>query len=96
MILYGRKDKFYLMVLFSTVLFIEGHPVGYQVLEEDKNRLRLNPAENPNREIAPPVIVARQEEGFWHVEGTRDRDLIAQVLEDISLQLPAAQQSAAL
>ncbi|MBB1282805.1 hypothetical protein HRH25_00345 [Flavisolibacter sp. BT320] len=83
------------MVLFSTVLFIEGHPVGYQVLEEDRNRLRLNPAENPNREIAPPIILASQESGFWRVEGTRDRDLIDQVLEDISLQLPTAPQSAA-
>lgn len=83
------------MVLFSTVLFIEGNPVGYQVLEEDRNRLRLNPAENPNREIAPPIILASQEEGFWRVEGTRDRDLIDQVLEDISMQLPTSLQSAA-
>lgn len=83
------------MVLFSTVLFIEGNPVGYQVMEEDRNRLRLNPAENPNREIAPPIITASQEKGYWQVEGTRDRDLIAQVLEDISMRLPTSLQSAA-
>ncbi|HEV7332861.1 MAG TPA: hypothetical protein VGN63_17610 [Flavisolibacter sp.] len=83
------------MVLFSTVLFVEGNPVGYQVMEVGRNRLRLNPAENPNREIVPPVIQVKQEAGFWQVEGTRDRDLIDQVLEDISLQLPTSLQSAA-
>lgn len=83
------------MVLFSTVLFVEGNPVGYQVMEAGRNRLTLNPAENPNREIIPPVIMAKQENGYWRVEGTRDRDLIDQVLEDISLQLPSSLQSAA-
>lgn len=83
------------MVLFSTVLFVDGNPVGYKVVEEGRNRLSLNPAENPSREIAPPVMYAQNEEGYWKVEGTQDRDLIDQVLEDISLQLPAALQSAA-
>lgn len=83
------------MVLFSTVLFVEGNPVGYQVREVGRNRLSLNPAENPNREIIPPVIQAKQENGRWRVEGTRDRDLIDQVLEDLSFQLPSALQSAA-
>lgn len=84
------------MVLFSTVLFVEGNPVGYKVMEEDRNRLSLNPAENPNREIIPPVLHAKNEDGSWHVEGTRDRDLIDQVLEDLSMQLPTTLQSAAL
>ena len=83
------------MVLFSTVLFIDGNPVGYKVMEEERNRLLLNPAENPSREIAPPVIHAKNEGGRWQIEGTRDRDLIDQVLEDISLQLPSTLQSAA-
>ncbi|NTS40285.1 hypothetical protein HRG84_05150 [Flavisolibacter sp. BT320] len=83
------------MVLFSTVLFVEGNPVGYQVMEVERNRLRLNPAENPHRDIAPPVIQASQQNGYWQIEGTRDRDLIDQVLEDISLQLPTAPLSAA-
>ena len=83
------------MVLFSTVLFVEGNPVGYKVLEEERNRLSLNPAENPNRDVAAPVIQARNEDGFWRVEGTHDRDLIDQVLEDLSMQLPSGAQSAA-
>ncbi|HET7899336.1 MAG TPA: hypothetical protein VFL47_16730 [Flavisolibacter sp.] len=84
------------MVLFSTVLFVEGNPVGYKVVEENSNRIALNPAENPSREVIPPVIHASQENGRWTVEGTDDRDLIDQVIEDISMQLPRSLQSAAL
>ena len=66
------------------------------MIEVEGNRLRLNPAENPHREIVPPVILASRENGYWLVEGTRDRDLIDQVLEDITLQLPTSVQSAAV
>lgn len=83
------------MVLFSTVLFVDGNPVGYQVAEEERNRLSLNPAENPNRDVAAPVIFAKNEGGRWRIEGTQDRDLIDQVLEDISVQLPRSVLSAA-
>jgi hypothetical protein len=83
------------MILFSTVLFVEGNPVGYKVLEEENNRLSLNPAENPNRHVVAPVIQARNIGGSWKVEGTLDRDLIDQVLEDISVQLPSALQHTA-
>lgn len=82
------------MVFFSTVLFVEGNPVGYNVKGTDRDRLSLNPAENPNREIVPPVIEAKKEAGLWRIEGTTDRDLIDQVLEDISMQLPDAVLSA--
>lgn len=84
------------MDLFSTVLFVDGSPVGYKVMAEERGRLLLNPAENPNRDIIPPVIHAKNEGGYWRIEGTTDRDLIDQVLEDISMQLPSSLQSAAL
>lgn len=83
------------MVLFSTVLFVEGNPVGYKVTGEDQNRLSLKPAENPNREIVPPVLRAEKEGDYWRVEGTHDRDLIDQVQEDLSIQLPSIFLSAA-
>lgn len=83
------------MILFSTVLFVEGNPVGYKVIEEGQNRLSLNPAENPSREVVAPVIHVKNEGGKWRVEGTQDRDLIDQVLEDISIQLPTGFKSAA-
>lgn len=73
------------MLLFSTVLFIDGNPVGYKVYEEE-SRLVLNPAENPNREIYPPVLAAKKSNGQWSVEGTDNKDLIDQVIEDIRLK----------
>lgn len=84
------------MLLFSTVLFVDGNPVGYKVYEE-QNRLVLNPAENPNRDIHPPVLAAKNKSGKWLVEGTENKDLIDQVLEDISLNnhLPYQTLSAA-
>ena len=72
------------MLLFSTVLFVDGNPVGYKVYREDKNRLVLNPAENPERSIDPPVLSARCVSGAWQVEGTENRDLIEQVIEDVA------------
>ena len=75
-----------LMFLFSTVLFIDGNPIGYEVLEE-KSRLRLNPAENPNRDVQPPTLSARITNGKWQVEGTLNRDLIDQVIEGITMNM---------
>jgi hypothetical protein len=76
------------MTLFSTVLFVDGNPVGYKVMETERNRLALNPAENPNRKVQAPVMFARKDGRRWQVEGTHDRDLIDQVIEDLSIQLP--------
>lgn len=84
------------MRLFTTVLFVDGNPVGYEV-QQEKGRIRLNPAENPNREVKPPVIFVSNENGTLRVEGTYDRDLIDQVLEDVSQSnsIPAQGLSAA-
>ena len=72
------------MYQFSTVLFVEGNPVGYTVSRVE-DRALLNPAENPNRHIYPPALSARREGGIWRVDGTADRDLIDQVIEDMTL-----------
>ena len=72
------------MHVFSTVLFVNGCPVGYKVFKEE-DRLFLNPAENPSRDILPPAIRAHHEGGRWLIEGTNDRDLIDQVIEDVSI-----------
>ena len=71
------------MLLFSTVLFVDGNPVGYTVCQE-KDRIFLNPAENPNREVQPPVLSVDRRNGQFHVNGTSDQNLIDQVVEDIS------------
>lgn len=84
------------MLLFSTVLFVDGNPVGYHVYKED-DRLALHPAENPNRHIHPPTLSAQNTEGNWIVQGTQNRDLIDQVIEDVTLSggLARFRQSAA-
>lgn len=71
------------MHIFSTVLFVNGNPVGYKVFKEN-GRLLLNPAENPNREIFPPAMLASNSTGQWKVDGTDDCNLIDQVIEDVS------------
>jgi hypothetical protein len=85
------------MYQFSTVLFVEGNPVGYTVSREE-DRVLFNPAENPNRHICPPAISARREGGQWLVDGTVDRDLIDQVIEDMTFnegKIPQNRLSAA-
>ncbi len=71
------------MRLFTTVLFVDGNPVGYEV-QKEQERLRLNPAENPNREVEPPVIYVSNKNGYLQIEGTTNRDLIDQVIEDVT------------
>jgi hypothetical protein len=85
------------MMAFSTVLFVDGNPVGYKAHIEQRNRLILNPAENPHREIHPPVLKAIHESGVWHVEGTQNQDLIEQVIEDVekNIRFPLHQYTAA-
>lgn len=75
------------MTAFSTVLFVDGNPVGYKVSSEINGHLVLNPAENPEREIFPPVLHARNIEGKWQVEGTMNADLIEQVREDMLIKM---------
>ena len=77
------------MHVFSTVLFVDGNPVGYKVFQQDQ-RLLLNPAENPSREVYAPPMQARNEQGHWLVEGTNDRNLIDQVIEDVTANGPGS------
>lgn len=72
------------MLLFSTVLFVDGHPVGYKVYEENCS-LILDPAENINPGLKPPVLSVIKKNGHWVVEGTESKDLVDQVIEDISI-----------
>lgn len=82
---------------FSMVLFVEGNPVGYKVSVENQDHIIMNPAENPNREIYPPVLHVSKNGGYWRVEGTNSPDLIDQVIEEvrINMQFPPHHYSAA-
>ena len=71
------------MKTFSTVLFVEDSPVGYQVNQNDPNHITMNPAENPSRNILPPVLSVSNIAGNWQVKGTLNQDLIAQVMDGL-------------
>ncbi len=83
--------------MFSTVLFVNGNPVGYKISTMDANHVVLNPAENPERVFQPPVLEARNNSGRWLVEGTDNQDLIDQVVEDMDVRfhLPTHSYTAA-
>ena len=70
--------------LFSTVLFVDGHPVRYEMTALDGS-FRLFPAENPNPDLSPPVLCVGRSACGWIVRGTTDPDLLAQVLEDLQV-----------
>ena len=82
---------------FSTVLFVDGNPVGYKVRNEDNNHFIMNPAENPGREVLPPILHVSQIAGHWQVQGTSNTDLIDQAIEEVrqNLLLPPHYYSAA-
>lgn len=63
----------------STVLFIEGHPVGYEVVRDAADRFNLHPAENASRLVKAPQLQLQLADGNWLVLGTHDEDLIQQV-----------------
>jgi hypothetical protein len=71
------------MHLFTTILFVDGNPVKYEV-HRSGQVFRLHPTDNPNEVIEPPVIQARREKGEWNVAGTADQDLVAKVVEDMN------------
>lgn len=80
------------MHLFTTILFVDGNPVKYDVRSE-ADRLLLLPIDNPNNYLVPPFLYAEADKNGWRISGTQDRDLMDQVIEDICLhaaQLPVA------
>jgi hypothetical protein len=72
-------------VIFYSV-FVHGNPVGYSENEEI-DKLALNPAENPTREINPPVWSAMKSSGKWLPEKQQDRNWIDQVLKNVTREL---------
>lgn len=71
------------MRVSSTVLFMDGQPVGYSVQERD-GRSWLHPAESPFRRANPaPVMEALLQNGEWKILGNEDPELVAQALEEL-------------
>lgn len=62
------------------VLFIDSIPFGYTV-RRSTNRIEWQPAENPSR-ATPPHLLAQRRNGKWSVEGTRNPDIIGQIMDE--------------
>ncbi|RYY41366.1 MAG: hypothetical protein EOO08_02190 [Chitinophagaceae bacterium] len=67
--------------LFSTVLFIDGQPVGYQLISSG-NTVRLMP-DSLLAITGAPEIEATQVGNGWRLYPELDRNLADQVLEDL-------------
>jgi len=66
------------MIVFSTVLEINGRPTLYSVYKNGRTAF-FNP---PPSERAP-VLFATMTESSWRIKGTQDHKLLEQVLREI-------------
>ena len=62
---------------------MEGSPVGYRVCRNDAHTIMMNPAENPGRRFIPPVLSLSNLSGNWEIKGTRNPELIDQVMNGL-------------
>lgn len=81
------------MQLFSTIVFIDGVPVGYRVFRDEQNRFNLTPAESATREVEAPRLSAAQVDGKWEVAGTTNNRIIEQVVQDLEQNQSLIQRS---
>ena len=68
------------MIVFSTVLEIEGRPTVYNVY-----RNRGLAFLNPSRAVNGPVLYAFYLNSTWEIKGTEDVAIKQQVLNEISI-----------
>lgn len=68
------------MIVFATVLEIDGNPVLYNVYK-NRSLAFLNPFETRQA----PIIYASYEDAVWNIKGTEDASLKRQVLNEIAL-----------
>ncbi|RYY84636.1 MAG: hypothetical protein EOO15_18920 [Chitinophagaceae bacterium] len=73
--------------LFSTILFVDGMPVGYELVPSG-NTVRLMP-DSLLAITGAPEIEATHVEAGWTLKPELDRDLADQVLEDLGRFLVA-------
>ena len=75
-----NSTQFECMIVFSTVLEIDGQPTLYNVY---KNRgLAFL---NPSRTTCGPILYASYENSTWNIKGTDDVIIKQQVMNEISI-----------
>lgn len=70
------------MIVFSTVLEIDGRPTLYNVY---KNRSLA--FLNPSSQVVAPILYASYENASWTIKGTDDFGIKQQVLKEISIEI---------
>jgi hypothetical protein len=68
------------MIVFSTVLDIDGRPTVYNVYK-NRGLAFLNPSSH----ITGPILYAFYQNSNWEIKGTQDLAIKRQVLNEISL-----------
>jgi hypothetical protein len=71
------------MLVFTTVLFVDGKPVTYSVFKES-SKVVLRPDAIEETMEKGPEIMAKKMKHQWKIKGTNDQDLVAQVIEDLT------------
>ena len=66
------------MIVFSTVLEVNGSPIVYIVYKNGRLAF-LKPSA-----VTAPILYARASESHWEVRGTTDRSLKQQALREIA------------
>ncbi len=67
------------MMVFSTVLQINGQPTLYSVYKNENMAFF-----NPSKKEMAPVLYATQYNRTWSVQGTKDSTIMQQALREIS------------
>ena len=68
------------MIVFSTVLEVNGNPTLYSVYK-NAHLAFLNPYQKANN---APILLATLSNSSWDVQGTNDKQLLSQVLKEIN------------
>lgn len=70
------------MIVFSTVLQIDGQPTLYNVYK-NKSLAFLN----PSAPVKAPILYASYEDSSWTIRGTDDLGIKQQVVSEISMDI---------
>ena len=83
------------MFLFETIVFSNRVPSYYKVyFQNNRYYFEAVPLEYYKHVQFPNFFIAETVAGKWEAEGTNDRELIEQVLEDIRKFAPAKKMEA--
>lgn len=79
------------MLLFSTILYINGLPVDYNVEPNEEGYL-FDPVFNIHEDLNPPRFTLTASGDRFAIPGSSDEDLLEQASEDLRNYLKSRQQ----